>query len=123
MHCTSPGRDSSIHPVVQQNYIGMDETNDSEEHIIMMDDILLVRGEFPTKNSEEKIYDDPYELMMADDWTSPVHFPRSRSWLCCPNASAGVRVDEPVPTSRCEYASLVTAQPKAVTRFPDDPVI
>lgn len=123
MHCTSPGRDISNNPVVQQNYFRMGETNGSEEHIIMMDDILLVRGEFPSKNSEEKIYDDPYELMMADDWTSPVHFPRSRSWLCCPNTGAGIRVDEPVPTSRCEYASLVTAQPKAGARFPDGPVI
>lgn len=82
-------------------------------------------------DSDEKIYDDPYELMMGDDdWigASPVHggggpaaaqvLPRSRSWLCCPNstsstvvAGGGEEWRRRNDIIRGEYSSLVTTQP------------
>lgn len=59
----------------------------------------------------QKIYDDPCELMSAE-WPSPMHLPRSRSWLCCPNS---VAIEGETPTLHrqvsCEY-SLVTEEPR-----------
>lgn len=126
MHSTSPGREQQ-------------QDNDA---VAIMDDLLLIRQNLMAKSGGnddeddgEKIYDDPYELMMTDDWTSPVHIPRSRSWLCCPNGigggSAATAAPETATTTmttsvksattrpNCEYTSLlVTEQPKAKT----DPV-
>lgn len=59
----------------------------------------------------QKIYDDPCELMAAE-WPSPMHLPRSRSWFCCPNS---VTIEGETPKLHrqisCEY-SLVTEEPK-----------
>lgn len=134
MHCTSPGRNAIIcnedgghdehfngdcgHGDV--NAVTATTTNLQQDQIIVMDDVLLVHSEFLGKGSEEKIYDDPCELMMSDEWASPVHIPRSRSWLCCgPGGGGGATQNQQdhyldnIPTSRCEYSSLITAQPKS----------
>lgn len=80
------------------------------------DPMLLANN--ATDSEAEKIYDDPYELMLADDWLQsdmergagdsggggddegsggsgeqPPLMPRSRSWLCCPNSTSSPRTN------------------------------
>lgn len=129
MHCTSPGGRAAIacnEDGGQDEHFngdcgrgGISATSTiQQDQIIIMDDILLIQSEYISKGSEEKMYDDPCDLiMMTDDWTSPVHIPRSRSWLCCGPVTGTVNQQDHctdnIPTSRCEYSSLITAQPKS----------
>lgn len=62
----------------------------------------------------ERLYDDPCELM--DEWNTPVRIPRSRSWLCCPQASKTIVQDQPVfdrsTLSSYEHSHLITEPPR-----------
>lgn len=156
MHSTSPGWRPHKNAVDESPPPPM-----TTHHLDLIDDLLLIRQNLSAKSGNndssavdadddcvEQIYDDPYELMMTDDWTSPVHIPRSRSWLCCPNgtgvgtnAAAAVETTTAMTTMsmstssaarcatktrpiNCDYTSLVTQQPKvsAAAATTNDPV-
>lgn len=141
MHSTSPGPSTTISPdVVQVLRTGVHSvfangmtqslrapsSKDVGESVPVVSSIQLTRLDRNLgSDAEEKIYDDPYELMMGDDeWlSSPTHggpngMSRSRSWLCCPNSTTSTAVAgggeewrRRNDIIRCEYSSLVTTQP------------
>jgi hypothetical protein len=126
MHSTSPGLQkvfdieksgSHSHEIAvrqgQKCIIGKSKT----ENLISE----IVGGVNTIKSDETHTYDDPYEL--TDEWTSPIHIPRSKSWLCCPNTAqekiilketdgciGGIQPEE--FHKRCEYSYLVTEAPR-----------
>lgn len=120
MHSTSPGRFSDISPDVVQVML-------SVVNAPVVSSIQLTRmDQYRGSDSEEKIYDDPYELTAGDDdWIgSPARggqsygMTRSRSWLCCPNSTTstvavggGEEWRRRNDIIRGEYSSLVTRQP------------
>lgn len=130
MHSTSPGRPSTTSPpdVVQVMRSVRDGMAQSMDGVPVVSSIqLMSMDHFRGSDSEEKIYDDPYELTLGDDdWiSSPRHgghhtdgMTRSRSWLCCPNsttstvvAGGGEEWRRRNDIIRGEYSSLVTTQP------------
>lgn len=118
MHCTSPG--NNVDTIIGDKVEGVVVDEKKLNHVIVdIEQTILLQqtnNEFQSKHflddSEDKIYDDPCELMMIDDWTSPVHIPRSRSWLCCPNRQSDTEPVRVTNKNSCEY-SLITDQPKA----------
>lgn len=67
-----------------------------------------------SKINLERLYDDPCELL--DEWNTPVRLPRSRSWLCCPQANKTIVQDQPLfdrsTLSSYEHSHLITEPPK-----------
>lgn len=58
--------------------------------------------------SQQRIYDDPCELMGSN--SAVFRMPRSRSWLCCPTED---ELNQPTSTfDRVEYSYLVTEAPR-----------
>ena len=107
MHCTSPG--AGINGNRKSGGGGAIIENNG----VIVDVVAKVAGH-GDYSSNEKIFDDPSELVMIDDWSSPVHIPRSRSWLCCPNRSQSDsnNIQNNITRTPCEY-SLITDQPKS----------
>lgn len=62
----------------------------------------------------ERLYDDPCDLL--DEWNTPARIPRSRSWLCCPQANQTIVQDQPLfdrsTLSSYEHTHLITDPPK-----------
>lgn len=140
MHCTSPGDSVSNddnkdhineHITTVVSSMTRNNNNNNDGTIINNDSFVIGKlqingsaiqidvddsscdggGGASTIDVAQKIYDDPCELMMTE-WPSPIHIPRSRSWLCCPNS---VTIEGETPKLHrkisCEY-SLVTEEPK-----------
>lgn len=97
MHCTSPGNLIPYNP----------KAKDKNVH-----DIVPEIMQNTSIDLDQRTYDDPCELV--DEWSSPIHIPRSRSWLCCPHATIESAKEEPKLNRRlsCEYSYLVTEAPK-----------
>lgn len=106
MHCTSPGSGSNrLHDFVNaENVVRKGVETEKRDNL-----------KFNRSNSsisddlEKQIYDDPCELM--DDSTSPMHIPRSRSWLCCPDTMSGQEQPEFQRKNFLDY-QLITTEPK-----------
>lgn len=106
MHCTSPGSvPNNLH-----DFVNTSEALKSVENEIIEDDVKFIRSDSVVSDElENQIYDDPCELM--DDWASPMHIPRSRSWLCCPDTMTGQEQPEFQPKNFQNY-HLITTEPK-----------
>lgn len=107
MHCTSPGSDPNrLHDFVNSSVV-----RKSVENGIINDELKLSRNDSIVSDELEKqIYDDPCELM--DDWASPMHIPRSRSWLCCPDTMSGEEQPEFQRRNNFLEYQLITTEPK-----------
>lgn len=107
MHCTSPG---SV-PNKLHDFVNTSVCLKSVENELIKDELKFIRNndESVLDELEKQIYDDPCELM--DDWTSPIHIPRSRSWLCCPDTMSGEDQPEFQRQHFLDY-QLITTEPK-----------
>lgn len=109
MHCTSPGSDPiKLNDLVNTSVL----LKSAENNEIIKDELKFIRNNNSDSISddlEKQIYDDPCELM--DDWASPMHIPRSRSWLCCPDTMSGEDQPEFQRKNLLNY-QLVTTEPK-----------
>ncbi len=104
MHCTSPGSGvNSLHDFVDKSVVLKSVEND------IIKELKLNRTDSVSDDLEKQIYDDPCELM--DDWASPMHIPRSRSWLCCPDTMSGQDQPEFQRKNFLDY-QLITREPK-----------
>lgn len=105
MHCTSPGSvTNNLH-----NFVNASVVLKSVENEIIKDELKFIRRDSVSDDLENQIYDDPCELM--DDWASPMHIPRSRSWLCCPDTMSGQEQPEFQRKTLQDY-HLITTEPK-----------
>lgn len=141
MHCTSPGnvqRTAATSATAMANGSGSIKTTmvpgvvkdimSNGEGISTIDGGLIkneVESGVASIDVDQKIYDDPCDLLSTPDWPSPIHnhhqqehqpMTRSRSWLCCPNNGGGGTAEwEQSPKLQrqfsCQY-SLVTEEPK-----------
>lgn len=133
MHSTSDGRASAISPDVVQDMRSVGNstlsngmTQSFQGAPVVSSIQLMSMGRYHGSDSDEKIYDDPYELTIDDDDWINAHMHgvdsggmiRSRSWLCCPNsttstvvAGGGEEWRRRNDIIRGEYSSLVTTQP------------
>lgn len=106
MHCTSPGSvPNNLHDFVVNTSVVLK----SVENEAIKDELKFMRNDSVSDDLEKQIYDDPCELM--DDWASPMHIPRSRSWLCCPDTMSGQEQPEFRRTNFLDY-QLITTEPK-----------
>lgn len=103
MHCTSPGSVPNKFQDFVQASVAI-KSVDNDLKFLRRDDDDSASDEF-----EKQIYDDPCEIM--DDWPSPVHIPRSRSWLCCPDTMSGQEQPEFHQHNLRDY-QLITTEPK-----------
>lgn len=104
MHCTSPGSGTNnLHDFVNASVV-----RKSVENEINKDELKFIRNDSVSDDLENQIYDDPCELM--DDWASPMHIPRSRSWLCCPDVSGPEQPEFQRKTLQDYH--LITTEPK-----------
>lgn len=105
MHCTSPGNGpNKLHELVNTSVVLKSVENDLNN-----DKLKFIRNDSVSDDLEKQIYDDPCDLM--DDWASPMHIPRSRSWLCCPDTMSGQGQPEFQRKNLLDY-QLVTMEPK-----------
>lgn len=108
MHCTSPG---SV-PNKFNDFVNTSVVLKSVENELIKDELKFIRNNDDSVSDEleKQIYDDPCELM--DDWASPIHIPRSRSWLCCPDTMSGQ--DQPEFQRQHHFLDyqLITTEPK-----------
>lgn len=105
MHCTSPGCVPNNLP----EFVNTNVVLKNGESEIIKDELKFIRNDSVSDDLEKQIYDDPCELM--DDWISPMHIPRSRSWLCCPDTMSGQGQPEFQPKNFHNY-QLITTEPK-----------
>lgn len=106
MHCTSPGSvPNNVHGFVVNTSVVLK----SVENETIKDELKFMRNDSVSDDLEKQIYDDPCELM--DDWASPMHIPRSKSWLCCPDTMSGQEQPEFRRKNFLDY-QLVTTEPK-----------
>lgn len=103
MHCTSPG--SPNEKICCSVSDSLNRLRDGLQH---RDDNGIVH-----KNND--IFDDTVCDNLTDEWSSPVHLARSRSWFCCSNEKSNEL--EPPPLNRprpisCRY-SIVRTEPKS----------
>lgn len=72
----------------------------------------VVNDDDANANPAVQSNDEPYDFL--EEWTSPMHVPRSKSWFCCSNDNAR-DVRQPNMRRRplsCHY-SIVRTEPKS----------
>ena len=110
MHSTSPGMPCDLITHSTENCSppsAVDSEGDSNrkfEKYEKCDVVSVISGDL----SQQRIYDDPCELMGSN--STVFRMPRSRSWLCCPTED---ELNQPTSTfNRVEYSYLVTEAPR-----------
>ena len=126
MHCTSPGDILSTtksipatttvchHNKMLNDFIDKHKINKEDDNYQLQQFMpgMVIKGTLSSSDLDQRTYDDPCDLM--EEWSSPAHLPRSRSWLCCPNAIKTPKNSEPKLNRglSCQYSSLITEAPR-----------
>lgn len=107
MHETSPGQveehELSIRSDKKSEFNGARTKTSSE-----MDEISTVKIESLEECDDERIYDDPCDLL---DEVPILRMPKSRSWFCCPSTDSATQSSNPF-YNRCQDYALVTEAPR-----------
>lgn len=106
MHCTSPGQPT------EKSCCGVSDSLNR-----LRDGLQHRSGNGAAVHNNNDIFDDVGcgADNLTDEWSSPVHLARSRSWFCCSHEKSNEL--EPPPLNRprpisCRY-SIVRTEPKS----------